>query len=78
MSARYVFKVGPANRNSDYAHRITVLADTYNESKSKAIVFRGLRPADSKVWLISIDEFVTDMEVLEQLAKLIREEKSNE
>lgn len=56
MSARYNFKVGPANRHSGYAHPVTVLADSYNEAESKAIAFRGYRPRDSSVWLIDIEE----------------------
>jgi len=56
MSARYEFKVGPANRHSEYAHPVTVLADSYGEAEAKAIAFRGYRPQDSKVWLIRIEE----------------------
>lgn len=56
MSARYEFKVGPANRHAGYADPVTVLADSYSEAKTKAIAFRGYRPQDSKVWLISIEE----------------------
>ncbi|QFG09622.1 hypothetical protein HYQ00_gp78 [Arthrobacter phage TripleJ] len=56
MSARYEFKVGPANRNSDYANPVTVLADSYSEAKAKAIAFRGYAPRDSSVWLIRIEE----------------------
>lgn len=56
MSARYNFKVGPANRHAGYAQPVTVLADTYNEAEAKAIAFRGYRPKDSNVWLISVEE----------------------
>lgn len=56
MSARYEFKVGPINRHSEYAHPVTVIADSYNEAQDKAIAFRGYRYADSKVWLVRIDE----------------------
>jgi hypothetical protein len=56
MSARYEFKVGPANRHSEYADPVTVLADSYPEAKAKAVAFRGYRPQDSKVWLIRIEE----------------------
>jgi hypothetical protein len=56
MSARYEFKVGPANRHAGYADPVTVLADTYNEARAKAIAFRGYRPHDSKVWLIRVEE----------------------
>lgn len=73
MTARYVFKVGPANRHSGYADPVTVFGEDYNDAKKKAIAFRGLRPQDTKVWLLSIDEWDSNMEVLEQLAKLIRE-----
>lgn len=56
MSARYDFKVGPANRHSEYADPVTVLADSYNEAKSKAVAFRGFSPQDCKVLLIRIEE----------------------
>jgi hypothetical protein len=58
MTGRYEFKVGPANRHSEYADPVTVFADTYNEAKAKAIAFRGYRPQDSKVWLIRIEEVI--------------------
>jgi hypothetical protein len=56
MSARYEFKVGPANRHSEYAQPVAVLADTYNEAHAKAVAFRGFRAQDTKVWLIRIEE----------------------
>lgn len=56
MTARYEFKVGPANRHSEYAQPVTVLADTYNEAYEKAVAFRGFRAQDAKVWLIRIEE----------------------
>ena len=56
MSARYEFKVGPANRHSEYADPVTVLADSYSEAKAKAVAFRGFHPRDCKVWLIRIEE----------------------
>lgn len=56
MSARYEFKVGPGNRNSDYAQPVTVIADSYPKAKLKAIDFRGFDHRDSAVWLIRIDE----------------------
>jgi hypothetical protein len=66
MSARYEFKVGPANRNSDYADPVTVYADTYSEALNKAITFRGYRLGDGKAWLIRIEELPpsTDKEPL--------------
>jgi hypothetical protein len=56
MSARYEFKVGPANRHSGYAHPVTVIADSYPEAKAKAIAFRGFSPRDSGVWLLQVEE----------------------
>lgn len=56
MSARHEFKVGPSNRNSEYAQPVTVLADNYPEAKSKAIAFRGFSTQNSNVWLIRIEE----------------------
>ena len=79
MSARYVFKVGPANRNSDYAQRVTVLADDYSEARKKAVAFGAYAPRDSSVWLISVDEVDANEEILEKLfeklEKLILKEK---
>jgi hypothetical protein len=74
MSVRYVFKVGPANRNRDYAQQVTVLADNYNEARNKAIAFRGYTPRDSSTWFISADEIDPDTAILERLAELIRKE----
>lgn len=56
MSARYNFKIGPANRHSGYAQPVSVLADNYGEAQSKAIAFSGWRPRDCNVWLINIEE----------------------
>jgi hypothetical protein len=56
VTARYEFKVGPANRHAGYADPVTVFADTHSEAQAKAIAFRGYRPRDSKVWLISVEE----------------------
>lgn len=56
MNARYEFKVGPANRHSEYADPVTVFADNYNDAKAKAVAFRGYAPRDTKVWLIRIEE----------------------
>jgi hypothetical protein len=75
MTARYVFKVGPANRHSGYADPVTVYADTYSEAQGKAIAFRGYAPRDSSTWLISVDEVEPGSAVLERLERLIREEK---
>jgi len=46
MAVKFVFKVGPRNRNSDYVHKITVIADGYDEGRLRAIEFRGFRPGD--------------------------------
>ncbi len=73
MSARYVLKAGPGNRNSDYAHRVTVIADDWNEAKRKACVFYGYAPRDTSIWLISVEEIDTNEELLGKLAKLLKE-----
>lgn len=78
MTARYIFKVGPANRHSGYAHQVSVLADNYSEAKTKAIAFRGYAPRDTNIWFVSADEVDPHMETLKQLAKLIREGKLDE
>lgn len=75
MSARYVFKVGPANRHSEYAQRVTVLADSYNEARRKAVAFRGFSERDSATWLISVDEIDPSEAILDKLEQLIREVK---
>lgn len=75
--AKYVFKVGPANRHSGYADPVTVYADNYHEARDKAIAFRGYSPRNSSTWFISVEE--TDpntvlLERLDKLERLIREE----
>lgn len=55
MSARYVFKVGPKNRHSEYARPVTVLADSYGEAEDKALVLSGWG-RNGKTWFIRVDE----------------------
>jgi hypothetical protein len=56
MSARYEFKVGPANRHAGYAHPVTVIADSYQEAENKAIAFRGYSYRNSAAWLVRVEE----------------------
>jgi hypothetical protein len=56
MSARWHFKVGPANRHVGYAQPVTVIADSYAVAEAKAIRFRGFSPHNSATWLISVEE----------------------
>jgi hypothetical protein len=63
MSARYEFKVGPANRHSGYADPVTVIADSFSQSEAKAIAFSGFSPRNGKAWLIRIEEVPPPAEV---------------
>jgi len=80
MAARYVFKVGPANRHSEYAQKVTVIADSYREAERKAIEFRGFSFRDSRTWFISADEIDPNEEFLDQVKTWIRDgmKKSND
>ena len=67
MAVKFVFKVGPRHHNSDYAHKITVIADGYDEGRRKAIEYRGFRPGDATTWFVSADEIEPSEEILDRL-----------
>lgn len=52
---RWSGKVGPVNRNSDYATPFTVTAETRDEAIVKAVGVGGYRTRDSRVWITSAE-----------------------
>jgi len=78
VKARYVLKIGPAGRNSDYAKEVTVIAENYDEAQTKAVVLRGSTFRNSNIWLVRFDEIDENEELLAKLAKLIKEANNGE
>lgn len=56
MVIKFTGKVGPINRNSDYANPFVVYADTRDWAISKAISLSGFRERDARVWISAFEE----------------------
>lgn len=56
MTVKFSGKVGPVNRNSDYARPFVVYADDRSAAISKAVSLSGYRKSDARVWIYSFEE----------------------
>lgn len=57
MSARYETKVGPKNRNVEYATPVVVYAENRRSAISRAIDIGWAGDArDAQVWVLSVEE----------------------
>lgn len=70
---RWTGKVGPANRNADYAMPFTVIAETREEATARAIELGGYYPRDSRVWIFSAEAIEEPSLTSTLLAKAWRE-----